>query len=588
MPDKRLIIGILLVLAVNLLQAYFTPISEDEAYYWLWSQHLDWGYFDHPPMVAWWISVGYNLFQNELGVRLMTVILNSFSFFFLWEILKPKTNSQVKLFWTTTLSVLIIHFFSFITTPDAPLLFFTLLYLFVLQRFISNQNLTHTILLGFAMAGLVYSKYHGILVIVFTLVPLLQNFYRNKQLYVAILFGIILYIPNIIWLFANDFTPIRYHFMERSADDHFEWKRVLNYFGMYFLGAAPLLSYFIFNSIVKFNSKDLFRKSIWCLAVFPGVFFLISVFKDNVQPQWLLISFVAMVLLLYWNYSEETQDTSSKNQGLKNGIRHPVQFDKLTVTLVEGQNIKPITHNSQLNWIMGLGVAGIILVLILRILVAIPSISPLSKNEIFATNAGEFKPINPVFEKYQEASVYNFFHPTETVRVHRTLGNRRSQFDLWNWEESANGKTITHISPWTLSVNSFKGFKNRTYYLKEIEAYETFHLVEVKTLTHLDATPDEHVNLGIKITNRHNREIEIGGNSNLQFTVNYYQDFQYNILYSPQVEMGKIILSPGEELDIQISFLNVSKPGKYKACVGINNSQIGTTYVSNVMDVNVK
>lgn len=548
MPDKRLIIGILLVLAVNLLQAYFTPISEDEAYYWLWSQHLDWGYFDHPPMVAWWISVGYNLFQNELGVRLMTVILNSFSFFFLWEILKPHSTNQVKLFWTATLSVLVIHVFGFIASPDAPLLFFTLLYLFVLQRFISNQNLTHTFLLGFAMAGLVYSKYHGILVIVFTLIPLLQIFYRNKQIYYAILFGIMLYTPHIIWLFANDFTPIRYHFFDRSSDEHFEWRKLFNYLGMYFLGAAPLLIYFIFNSIIKFNSKDLFRKSVWCLAVIPGVFFFFSIFKDNVQPQWLLISFVAMVLLLYWNYSEK-------------------------------ENLK---------WIIGLGFAGIILVLILRILVAVPFISPLTKNELFATNTGKFKPVNPVFEKYQEASVYNFFHPNEIVRVHRTLGNRHSQFDLWNWEESANGKTITYISPWTLSVNSFKGFKNRTYYLKEIPAYETFHLVEVKTLHELEVAINEPINLGIKITNRHKREIEIGGNSNLQFTVNYYQGIQYNVVYSPQVEMGKIILSPGEELDIQISFLNVSKLGEYKACVGINNSQIGTTYVSNVMNVRVE
>lgn len=569
MPDKRLMIGILLVLAANLLQAYFTPISEDEAYYWLWSQHLDWGYFDHPPMIAWWISVGYNLFQNELGVRLLTVILNSLSFFFLWEILKPKTKNQIKLFWTTVLSVLLIHVFGFIASPDAPLLFFTLLYLYVLQRFISNQNLTHTFLLGIAMAGLVYSKYHGILVIVFTLIPLLQNFYRNKQIYCAILLGIILYVPHIIWLFANDFTPIRYHFIERSSDEHFEWRKLFNYLGMYFLGAAPLLSYFIFNSIIKFNSKDLFRKSVWCLAVFPGVFFFFSIFKDNVQPQWLLISFVAMAIIIYWNYSEridtrhETQDTSFENS-------------------------KTITQKPKLKWIIGLGFAGIILVLILRILVAVPSISPFTKNELFAENAGKFKPINPVFEKYQEASVYNFFHPKETARVHRTLGNRRSQFDLWNWEESANGKIITHISPWTLSVNSFKGFKNRTYYLKEIEAYETFHLIEVKTLHELNAAPGEQINLGIKITNRHNREIEIGGNSNLQFSVNYYQDFQYNVVYSQLVEMGKIILSPGEELDIQISFDNISKSGNYKACVGINNSQIGTTYVSNVMDVRVE
>lgn len=571
MLDKRLIIGILVLLTVNLLQAFFTPISEDEAYYWLWSQHLDWGYFDHPPMVAWWISLGYSIFQNELGVRLVSVILNSASFFFLWEILKPQTNNQIKVFWTSVSSVLIIHFFSFITTPDAPLVFFTLLYLYVLQRFISNQNLTNTLLLGFAMAGLVYSKYHGILVIIFTLIPLLKYFYQDKKLYGAILFGIMLYSPHIIWIFAHDFTPLRYHFMERSADGNFEWQRVLNYLGMYFLGAAPLLSYFIFNSIFRFNAKDLFRKSVWWLAVIPGIFFLFSLLKDNVQPQWLLISFIAMILLLYWNYSEIT-DT-----------RHETQ-DYSSMSM----NSKLTTHNPQLKWLYGFGIAGIILVLTLRILLVIPSVSPFAKNEIFARNAYEFKPVNPVFEKYQEASVYNFFYPQQRAIVHRTIGNRKSQFDLWNWEEQINGKTITFISPWTEGENSFIGYKKREYHLKVIPEFETNYLIEVKTLKKLDASPNEKINLGLKIINHHNREIEIGGNSNLQFSVNYYQDFQYNIIYNPEVEMGKIILAPGEELDIQISFVNINKVGKYKFCVGVNNSQIGTTYVSNVVELEVK
>lgn len=546
--DKRLISGIFLVLMINMLQAFLTPISEDEAYYWLWSQYPDWGYFDHPPMVAWWISIGYKIFPNELGVRLLTVLFNASSLIFLWKIVNPQGLKQVKLFWVSVLSVLLIHFFGFITTPDAPLLFFTLFYVFVLQKFIHEQNRTNTILLGFAIAGLVYSKYHGILVIIFTLIPLIREFYKNHNLYYAVLFGIILYTPHIVWLFSNDFIPIRYHFIERSSDEHFEWRKLGNYLGMYFLGAAPLLSYFILRSIISFNSKDLFQKSIWCLAVFPGFFFLLSVFKDNVQPQWLLISFVAMIILLYWNYAEK-------------------------------ENLK---------WIFGLGIAGVVLILILRILIAIPSLSPFHKNELFAQSIRKFKPVNPVFEKYQEASIYKFFNPHDTVRVHRTLGNRKSQFDLWNWEESANGKTITYISPWILSVKSFKGFKNRNYYLKEIENYQTFQMIKVKTLTKLETVTNEKINLGLKIFNDHDREIAIGGNSNFQFSVNYYQDIQYNIIYSQMADMSQIILAPGEELDIQISFQNTDKPGNYKMCVGINNLQVGTTYVSNIVDVTVK
>ena len=31
-------------------------LGDDEAYYWAWSQRLDWSYFDHPPAVAWLIA----------------------------------------------------------------------------------------------------------------------------------------------------------------------------------------------------------------------------------------------------------------------------------------------------------------------------------------------------------------------------------------------------------------------------------------------------------------------------------------------------------------------------------------------------
>ena len=33
-------------------------LAEDEAYYWLWSQQLSTGYFDHPPAIAYAIRLG--------------------------------------------------------------------------------------------------------------------------------------------------------------------------------------------------------------------------------------------------------------------------------------------------------------------------------------------------------------------------------------------------------------------------------------------------------------------------------------------------------------------------------------------------
>src|SRR5438477_1715497 len=46
----------------------------DEAYYWLWSRRPAFGYFDHPPVVAWLIWATSNVIPGELGVRIAFVI----------------------------------------------------------------------------------------------------------------------------------------------------------------------------------------------------------------------------------------------------------------------------------------------------------------------------------------------------------------------------------------------------------------------------------------------------------------------------------------------------------------------------------
>lgn len=55
----------------------------EEAYYWNYAQHLDWGYLDHPPMVAVLIKACTFLFgTNEFGVRSASLFCWFISAFF--------------------------------------------------------------------------------------------------------------------------------------------------------------------------------------------------------------------------------------------------------------------------------------------------------------------------------------------------------------------------------------------------------------------------------------------------------------------------------------------------------------------------
>ena len=58
------LIAILIVLRA--VMAAVLPLTADEAYYWLWSKHLAFGYYDHPPMIAWLIRAGTEIFGSFL------------------------------------------------------------------------------------------------------------------------------------------------------------------------------------------------------------------------------------------------------------------------------------------------------------------------------------------------------------------------------------------------------------------------------------------------------------------------------------------------------------------------------------------
>lgn len=541
-----LITGIFFLL--NLIQSLLTPVSEDEAYYWVWSQNLAWGYFDHPPMIAWWVAAGYKLFGGILGIRLFTVLTGSIGLFILWEILDVKTKYQTTLFLIFAGSTVVIQLFGFISTPDSPLLFFCLLYLYALKRFFEKSTILNVFVLAFSMATVMYSKYHGLLLIVFSVLPLLPKLLKDLKFYLAVLVSLILYLPHLFWMYNHDFVPIRYHFSERNQGVHFEWDRALLYFVYYFLGMSPLISYFVIKSLVKFKPINEFQKCVLSLAILPGVFFMLSLFNNKVQPQWLLISFVAMVIICYQFYA-----------GLE-----------------------------EKKWLLGLGFGGILLIMILRVVLILPLTSPLYANQKFGEELKKRNLDNVVFEKYQEASVFLFFNPEKKAAVHRTLGNRENQYSLWGWEDRFYQKTVQYVSPWVRSDNSFVAYKNRNYYIKEIKNYLSYNNLKINTVESFNGSVNQEVSLKLDIYNGHLHSLTIGGNSELKLNISYYHDKQYAIEYSTEIAVDKFILQPGENKSLSVSFKNAPVAGSFNANIGIYYTQLGTTYFSEPIKVKVQ
>jgi 4-amino-4-deoxy-L-arabinose transferase-like glycosyltransferase len=121
---------------LRLLAAQAVPLTEDEAYYRLWAQHPAFGYYDHPPMVAWWIWSGIRIAgDSALGVRLLPVmasLITSLLVFDLGQRLgSRRTGLIAALLYNATLTV---GAGAILAIPDVPASLFWVLALWAMAR----------------------------------------------------------------------------------------------------------------------------------------------------------------------------------------------------------------------------------------------------------------------------------------------------------------------------------------------------------------------------------------------------------------------------------------------------------------------
>ena len=116
---------ILLLAVFSTIYNAYLPLHGDEAYYWMWSKSLQGGYYDHPPLIAFFIKLVSFISEDEWGVRLVNVISMSLSGWILFALTAKIANKKAALLAIYIFaSVVIIHAGYTITTPDSPLILF--------------------------------------------------------------------------------------------------------------------------------------------------------------------------------------------------------------------------------------------------------------------------------------------------------------------------------------------------------------------------------------------------------------------------------------------------------------------------------
>src|ERR1700726_2994945 len=200
-------VTVLALLALRVGAAAWTPLTFDEAYYWMWSKHLAGGYYDHPPGVALVIRLGTLIAgDTELGVRLGSILL---ALPMSWAVYRAAAIlfGGRRLACTATLllnATLMAAVGTMIVTPDAPLLVASSFVLFFLAKVLETGRGAWWLAVGAAVGAALLSKYTALffgpaILIWLVSVAKLRRWLITPWPYLGGLVALVLFAPVILW-----------------------------------------------------------------------------------------------------------------------------------------------------------------------------------------------------------------------------------------------------------------------------------------------------------------------------------------------------------------------------------------------------
>ena len=217
-----------LVICAALLRLVYSGQVEllpEETYYWNYSRHLDLGYLDHPPMVAWLIRGGTALFgTTEFGVRLGAMITSAIASVFVYRLTRNLFDEASALVALVLMQLLPFFFFAGIMiTPDAPLTAAWAALLYYLERALIAGRASAWWGAGISLGLGLLSKYT-----ILMLAPAAFFFMvwdaqarqglRHWRPYASLVLALVIFSPVIYWNATHEWASFAFQTSRRLAE----------------------------------------------------------------------------------------------------------------------------------------------------------------------------------------------------------------------------------------------------------------------------------------------------------------------------------------------------------------------------------
>jgi 4-amino-4-deoxy-L-arabinose transferase-like glycosyltransferase len=303
--------------------------SNDEAYYALFAVHLDWSYFDHPPLVGWIIWLGAKLLGRiapVLAMRCGFIALFAASSFVVANLAGRLYGPRAG--FLAALALNVTGYFGIIAgtfaLPDGPLVFFWLL---TLERLTAAVRSPHPLVpwsgVGFALGGALLSKYHAVFLPAGFLVWICldrsaRTWLKRPGPYVALAIALGMFSPVLWWNAHHEWVSFLFQGRRALGLVGFRGELLLSALvgqAVYLLPWMWLLAMLAAARCARrFYSISAAERLLLCQSFWPLAVFATVACRRPIFPHWSLVTFLGLLPLVGrdWAIRAEAQPAAMR------------------------------------------------------------------------------------------------------------------------------------------------------------------------------------------------------------------------------------------------------------------------------------
>lgn len=331
--DRPHAIGLLIAgfTALRFVLAATVPLFPQEAYYWSWSRHLDWSYFDHPPLATYGVALTTAILgSTSFGVKASTVLW-SLGWNLLWARLILDMFADRRLaFWSLLALNLTLTYeaHALAPTPDAPLIFAWTGTIWALWRLTQTGSARWWFVAGAFLGLACLGKYAAALLVPITVLYLLtsprqRHWLLKPQPYLAVALAGVVFAPVLIWNARNDWVSLAFQSTRRiGAMGGFKPRYFLMLVGTQFLLLTPYVFVVSIGALFR-NAREWLAaklddraRLLLISGALPIALFTAISFRSIVKINWLAPAYWSLVILAVQHILARENGLRSLTRGL--------------------------------------------------------------------------------------------------------------------------------------------------------------------------------------------------------------------------------------------------------------------------------